>query len=64
MLQNLSHYSNEDIVDFSNGDKYPIGLLGNKVRIDFLHYETFEDSIKAWKRRVCCIDLSFYNIGK
>lgn len=58
MLRDLSHYLNADIVDISNGNKYPIGLLDDKVRIDFLHYETFDDAVKAWKRRAGRIDLN------
>lgn len=58
MLRDLNNYLIADIVDISDGNKYPIGLLGDKIRIDFLHYETFDDAVKAWKRRVCRIDLN------
>jgi uncharacterized protein (DUF1919 family) len=31
---------------------YPIGLLGEDVEIQFIHYETEEDASEKWQRRV------------
>lgn len=64
-LNNLKYYLTEAKIDFvSNskyllGDKrrkewrhwYPIGLLGGKVEIHFLHYYTEEEAAEKWYRR-------------
>ncbi len=51
MLSDLNYYMKADFVDISDGNKYPIGLLGGKVRVNFLHYDTFEEAVTTWKRR-------------
>lgn len=41
-----------------SGDvRYPVGVLGGDVEIDFLHYPSQEDAATAWSRRVARVDL-------
>lgn len=64
-LSNLEYYLTEAKIEFVEHSKYelgderranwehwyPIGLLGGKVEIQFLHYHTEEEAAEKWYRR-------------
>lgn len=56
LLSDLRHYVQAPMEDITGGNSYPIGLLGGRIRIDFLHYATFAAAAAAWKRRAARID--------
>lgn len=56
MLQHLQYYMTADIKDITGNCTYPVGLLGEKIHLHFIHYKTFKDAIQAWKRRVARIN--------
>ena len=54
-VNNLSVYSNSDLVEKSNNDKeYPVGYLihdlGN-IELHFMHYHSFEEAKNKWIER-------------
>lgn len=63
MLNNLKHYMNETPIFISQSKyeeaneyrndnyKYPIGLLGGDVEIQFLHYKSEEEALTKWEER-------------
>lgn len=58
----LEHYLSRplgfrDEPGVSGDQRYPVGLLGGDVEIDFLHYPSAEDAAAAWNRRVARIEL-------
>ena len=67
-LKNLKHYLNcelkftetskyEDANKYRNEEfAYPIGILDNKVEIQFLHYTSNEQATSNWNRRKARID--------
>lgn len=50
-LTKIRYYVNCDFIDRTNDSPYPIGLLGGEIAVHFLHYKTFDEGVKAWKRR-------------
>lgn len=50
MVKNLEWYMEQEIVLSSGLEAYPIGMLDD-VRIQFVHYETFEEGVKQWDER-------------
>lgn len=50
MVENLKWYMEQGIVLSSGPEAYPIGMLGD-VRIQFVHYETFEEGVRQWNER-------------
>lgn len=64
-LSNLRYYLTEAKIEFIEHSKYPlgderrkrwshwypVGLLGGKVEIQFLHYHTEEEAAEKWYRR-------------
>lgn len=50
MVENLEWYMKQEIVESSGAEAYPIGMLGD-VRIQFVHYETFEQGARQWNER-------------
>ena len=64
-LSNLKYYLTEAKIEFVENSKYPlgderrkkwrhwypVGLLGGKVEIQFLHYHTEEEAAEKWHRR-------------
>ena len=50
MVGNLKWYMKQEIVESSGSEAYPIGMLGD-VRIQFVHYETFEQAVRQWNQR-------------
>lgn len=56
LLSDIKRYMQSEIEDITFENKYPVGLLGGKIRIDFLHYSSFEEAVASWKRRAARID--------
>lgn len=70
-LQHLDYYLKEAKIEFVNKSKYPlgnerhsqwkhwypIGLLGEKVEIHFLHYQTTEEAAEKWYRRAARVNM-------
>lgn len=56
LIQNLQTNINLDISDISDNSKYPIGLLGGKFHLHFIHYRTFQEAVEKWRERSKRID--------
>lgn len=61
-LTNIDYYSHAPIIDISNQyddeakyGKYT-GLLDGKIRLHFIHYNSFEEGVSAWRRRAMRIN--------
>lgn len=58
LLSNFTELINQQLIftDHSkyrkNGPDYPVGILGNKVEIHFMHYGTKEEAGEKWNKRV------------
>lgn len=51
MAENLRWYMEQEIVELKEeGQRYPLGLLDD-VRINFVHYESFEEGVRKWEER-------------
>lgn len=50
MLENLEWYMKQDIVELKGEYACPVGCLGD-IRINFVHYETFENGVLKWNER-------------
>lgn len=52
LLENLDYFLKEKPEDITqpNGE-YPVGLLGGKITLHFVHYKTFEEAFACWERR-------------
>lgn len=50
-ISNLGQYTNATIIPIESKHKWPVGTIGGKVYINFIHYKSLEDGIKAWRRR-------------
>lgn len=51
-LSNFEHYIKCDkIEDITTDTDYPIGLLDNRIHLNFMHYKTFNEAVEAWNRR-------------
>lgn len=54
-LENIDVYFDADIVQ-SNEDsmrmRYPVGILGGKIKLFFMHYNSFDDAKSCWIRRM------------
>lgn len=50
MVGNLKEYLDEEIIELQGDYKCPVGMLRD-VRIEFVHYETFEDAVSKWEER-------------
>lgn len=50
MAENLEQYIAKEIVEVKGEGKCPVGLLGD-VKINFVHYDTFEEGRKKWQER-------------
>lgn len=48
--ENLSWYMEKELVELKGEYGYPAGLLGD-IRLNFLHYESFEEAALKWKER-------------
>lgn len=50
-ISNLEHYNGLTIKAIKSEKDWPIGLLGQSIHINFIHYKTISDGITAWRRR-------------
>ena len=51
MVRNLKWYMGQKLVEVEVKEgKYPIGMLGD-VKIDFIHYDSFEEGVYKWEER-------------
>lgn len=50
MVGNLRWHMEQEIKEVKEEGRCPAGLLGD-VRINFVHYETFEEGVKKWEER-------------
>ena len=50
MAENLKQYMEQEIVEVKGENGCPVGLLGD-IRINFVHYDTFEEGRKKWEER-------------
>ena len=50
MLENLEWYMQQDIVELKGEYKYPAGNLGG-IKINFVHYESFDEGVLKWNER-------------
>lgn len=48
--ENLKFYMEKQIVKIDGENECPAGMLGN-IRINFVHYETFEEGLLKWEER-------------
>ena len=50
-ISNLEDYVNATIEPIESEHKWPVGTIGGKIYINFIHYKSLEEGIKAWRRR-------------
>ena len=50
MVENLTWYLEQELVELNDGGKCPAGLLGD-VKVSFVHYNTFEEGVRKWEER-------------
>lgn len=48
--ENLREYMEEEIVEIKGEKDCPAGMLGD-IRINFVHYDTFEEGVRKWQER-------------
>ena len=41
----------EIVEDVYSSKPYPVGIINNKVRINFMHYDSFETAVRKWNER-------------
>lgn len=60
-LGNLQHYLYEARFVAGQGADYPVGILDD-IRVDFVHYQSFDEAVAKWNSRLDRIDLdnAFY----
>lgn len=49
-VKNLKEYMEEEIVEIEDESDCPAGMLGD-IRINFVHYATFEEGVRKWEER-------------
>lgn len=50
MAQNPGWYMEQEFTELEPKDGYPAGQLGD-IRINFVHYKTFEEGVRKWEER-------------
>lgn len=50
MAGNLRWYMDQELVEIQVDSKFPTGKLGD-IRVNFVHYDTFEEGVACWERR-------------
>lgn len=61
-MENIEEFLSTPIVEETDTDKpYPVGIGYKGVRINFMHYKTFEEAIRKWEERKSRINFS--NLG-
>ncbi len=48
--ENLKWYMEKEIVELKDEQEWPAGMLGD-IKINFVHYETFEEGVLKWEER-------------
>lgn len=57
-MANLYYYLDQELKEFKDDSvNYPVGMLGD-IRINFMHYESFENAKEKWIERCKRIDKS------
>lgn len=51
MVGNLEWYMKQKITRIEDGSEYPVGELGEGIRINFIHYKSFEEAVQKWDER-------------
>lgn len=51
MLSDLKEWVNKKIVQIDYRANFPVGLLGGKIKVFFVHETSFEDAVKKWRYR-------------
>lgn len=51
MAERLPWYMEQSIVQAEETQGCPAGILGGDVRIEFVHYPTFEEGVRKWEER-------------
>lgn len=58
-VKSLPDILNEEIEDITPpNSSYPIGILAGRIRLNFQHYNSFDEAVRKWKersKRVICI---------
>lgn len=49
-LNNIDFYLSQEFVEIQNDKWWPAGMLGD-IKVDFVHYKTFQEGVEAWNRR-------------
>nr|WP_302141633.1 DUF1919 domain-containing protein [uncultured Schaedlerella sp.] len=63
---NLKWYLEQEFVEGEGNGNCPVGLLGD-IKIDFVHYDTFEEGVLKWeerKKRINWDNLFFMGVEK
>lgn len=55
-LKDLEYYVNAEIEEMPNVGGCPAGILGARICIYFLHYQSFEEGVESWRRRTTRIN--------
>ena len=50
MVENLEWYMGQEMVEVKGENSYPVGMLGD-VRIQLVHYESFDEGVQKWEER-------------
>jgi uncharacterized protein (DUF1919 family) len=56
LLEHFDEITDKEFTDITGESKYPIGLLDGKVRVEFIHYTSFEKAVDKWLKRCKRID--------
>ncbi len=58
LLQNLKFFLSEScpLDNITRDNDYPVGLLGQRIRINFMHYNSFQEAKLKWYSRIKRID--------
>lgn len=56
LISDLRNNLNSDFTDITKGNKYPIGLLGGRYHVHFIHYKTYQEAVGKWRERCKRID--------
>lgn len=60
-LENFDSFLDAIIVEDIQSEKpYPVSIVNNKIRINFMHYKTFDDAIHKWEQRKSRISVKNY----
>lgn len=50
MAENLKWYMEQEFTKLKTEERYPVGMLGD-IRVNFVHYDTFEEGVRKWEER-------------